>query len=368
MVLFIVFGCSMILGAPIAAWVTQHSQLRQVPLVIGLLAALAGTLLFMLAKATYMLVLARCLQGVSAGVVYTTVLALLVESVDRDEVGSWIGFALSGVNLGVLLAPAFSGVIYEKAGYYPVFAICLAIIAFDLIVALLLIDKKRAQKCLLAQHTSNGWKHSGIEENGSDDSGYRIPATAGGKRNDDRPYSNSEDDERLPLLVNGSSTAEKSQRWFSTTRALLSSPQILAALYSSFVHSTLHTSFDAVLPRFVQQTFHWNSSGAGLVFLTLTVPAVMSPLYGFLSDRYGRRRVALGGFALAGPSLALLGLVQTEEAAHKFLLCIFLVLIGTFEHGLPEMILSDMIRRDWNQLISHLLGDRHVLCGGTTGG
>lgn len=335
--LFIVFGSSMVLGAPVAGWITQHSPLRQVPLVIGLMAALAATMLFMLATATYILVIARCLQGVSAGVVYTTVLALLVESVERDEIGSWIGFALSGVNLGVLVAPVLAGILYEKAGYYAVFAVCLAIIAIDLIAALLLIDKKRARKCLPnRQQAGDGSKHGNsnptrpvIEESdGSQDSGRRIATNPDGDdRNDGlTAYPSSQVDEASPLLKNSSGKDKK--KWFPTTRALLASPQILAALYSTFVHSTLHTSFDAVLPRFVQSTFHWNSSGAGLIFLTLTVPALMTPLFGLLSDRYGRRIVALGGFALTIPSLALLGLVQNADLPKKVLLCVFLVLVG----------------------------------------
>ncbi|KAL9599269.1 MAG: hypothetical protein Q9219_003971 [cf. Caloplaca sp. 3 TL-2023] len=278
-ILFVVFGCCMVLGAPVAGWVTQHSSLRQVPLISGLTAALAATLLFMLAKATWLLVIARCLQGISAGVVYTTVLALLVETVERNEVGSWIGFALSGVNLGVLVAPVIAGILYEKAGYYAVFAICLAIIALDLLLAILLVDKKRARK----------WSADGPEQGSANSAGPTIPN--GSHRNDSSPaYPSAQDGEDSPLLSNDARKAKASPRkWFPITRALLASPQILAALYTTFIHAMLHTSFDAVLPRFVQRTFHWSPSGAGLIFLTLTVPSLMSPLFGFLSDRYGRR-------------------------------------------------------------------------------
>lgn len=358
-VLFVVFGSSMVLGAPVAGWVTQHSPMRQVPLVVGLMAALAATLLFMFATATSILVVARCLQGISAGVVYTTVLALLVESVERDEVGSWIGFALSGVNLGVLAAPALAGVIYEKAGYHAVFIICLAIIVFDLIAALLMIDKRRARKwSTVSQQADDGSKHG--------NSNSTIPN--GDNRNETNPSQHA--DEVSPLLQDGSGkTKESPKRWFAKTRALLASPQILAALYSTFVHSTLHTAFDAVLPRFVQRTFHWSSSGAGLTFLTLTIPSLMSPLFGLLSDRYGRRIVALAGFALTVPSLALLGLVHNAELSNKVILCVFLVLIGTtpsfleYCHRLRGACSNAFDRRDWDQLIPDVLSHRHVLCG-----
>ncbi|KAL8994467.1 MAG: hypothetical protein Q9169_005576 [Polycauliona sp. 2 TL-2023] len=354
-ILFVVFGVSMVLGAPIAGWVTQHSSLRQIPLVAGLTAALAATLLFMLANATYLLVIARCLQGVSAGVVYTTVLALLVESVERDEVGSWVGFALSGVNLGVLAAPAIAGVLYEKAGYYAVFAVCLVIIVVDLLAALLLIDKKRAQQWSThGQQLGGDSKHGKSDsvrpciENtaGSQESGVLARTTLeGGNQNGTATgYANPRVDETSSLLQNGSSKIKTSppQKWFPTTRALLASPQILAALYGSFVHSTLHTSFDAVLPRFVQRTFHWSPSGAGLAFLTLTVPSLMTPLYGFLGDRYGRRVVALCGFGLAIPSLALLGIVHNADISNIVLLCLFLVLVGMGINLFLTSLVADM--------------------------
>ncbi|KAL8828561.1 MAG: hypothetical protein Q9191_002514, partial [Dirinaria sp. TL-2023a] len=335
-ILFVVFGCFMVLGAPVAGWVTQHSPLRQVPLVVGLMAALAATLLFMLAKATYILVIARCLQGISAGVVYTTVLALLVESVERDEVGSWIGFALSGVNLGVLVAPVLAGVIYQKAGYYAVFSICLAIIAIDLIAAVLLIDKRRARQWSSdSQKAGNGSKHG----NGNP----TAPNVEESRNGRTTAHHNTQHDEVSPLLGNGFSKAKvPAKRWFPTTRALLASPQIMAALYSTFVHSTLHTSFDAVLPRFVQRTFHWDTSGAGLIFLTLTVPSLMTPLFGILSDRYGRRLVALLGFTLAVPNLALLGIVKNADLVRKVLLCVFLVLIGMGINLFLTSLVSDM--------------------------
>jgi MFS family permease len=368
-ILFVVFGSSMVLGAPIAGWITKHSPLRQVPLVIGLTAALAATLLFMLAKATYILVLARCLQGISAGVVYTTVLALLVESVERDEIGSWIGFALSGVNFGVLVAPVLAGIVYEKAGYYAVFIICLAIITVDLIAALLLIDKKRAQKWSIdSQQAEDGSKYNSSNPTGPIGEESATP-DSDNRKDPVRACPSPPFDEASPLLASSSSKAKPSpKRWFPTTRSLLASPQILAALYSTLVHSVLHTSFDAVLPRFVQRTFHWSSSGAGLIFLTLTVPSLMTPIFGFLSDRYGRRIVALSGFALAVPCLALLGLVHNADFSQKVLLCVFLVLIGispSFKnrHRLRWQFSDAFDRRDGNQLVPDFLSHRHVICG-----
>ena len=37
-----------------------------------------------------------------------------------------------------------------------------------------------------------------------------------------------------------------------------------------------------VVPLFVEQTFGWNSTGAGLIFLTIFIPSFLSPFIGRL--------------------------------------------------------------------------------------
>jgi len=110
--------------------------------------------------------------------------------------------------------------------------------------------------------------------------------------------------------------------------ALLASPAIRASVYGGFVHTSLIASFDAVLPIAVHDKFHWTSSGAGLIFLALTIPSFFGPLFGALSDRYGARIVTLVGFGLASPCLALLGLIRNNTVKDIILFTLLLVLIG----------------------------------------
>ncbi|KAL8628779.1 hypothetical protein Q9189_005507 [Teloschistes chrysophthalmus] len=332
--LCIAYGGSMLLGAPLARLITHNSTVRQVPLLVGLLSAAGGTLLFMFATRVWLLVVARCLQGISEGAIVTTVLALVVETVERNEVGSWVGFVLSGLNFGILVGPVLAGVIYEKAGYYAVFATCLGILLFDIFLTLALIDRRRARSWVgggkivkndvgeqnrESDRSSGGEQESGIS-NGSNAKKQRLANGAKAK-----VHSNPHPNEVSPLLLDSTSQTEKSpKKWFAATRALLASPQILAALYGSFSDCVLTTSLDAVLPRFVQQTFHWTASEAGLIFLAVTLPSLVDPLFGTLCDRYGRRIVALGGFGLAAPSLALLGIVRNAGLSSKIGLVVFL--------------------------------------------
>ncbi|KAL9580689.1 MAG: hypothetical protein Q9203_006199 [Teloschistes exilis] len=336
----------MLLGAPIAGWITHNSTLRQVPLLMGLLSAAGGTFLFTFTTRVWLLVVARCLQGISEGAIVTTVLAFVVETVERDEVGSWVGFVLSGLNFGMLVGPAFSGVIYRKAGYYAVFAICLGILLFDTFLTLALIDRRRARSWAddgkkVGNHTRE--RNRGLDGNSDEESN----GTNCSKEKKQRRLRNGtkakvhfspQPDEASSMLPDSTSTSEKSpKRWFATTRALLASPQILAALCGSFSDCVLTTSLDAVLPRFVQQTFHWTPSGAGLIFLAVTLPSLVNPLFGALCDRYGRRIVALGGYGLAAPSLALLGIVRNAELSSKIGLVVFLFCLGDFSPSIANL-------------------------------
>lgn len=109
---------------------------------------------------------------------------------------------------------------------------------------------------------------------------------------------------------------------------LLGSRRILVAIFTCTIESALLTSFDALLPLFVRHTFGWNSTGAGLLFIALTVPAFISPLIGHYADSHGPRWLATAGFVICAPIFILLRLVHENTIGQKVLLCALLVIIG----------------------------------------
>lgn len=288
-------------------------------------------------------------QGFSASVIYTVGLALIADTVPAEEVGSWyatgtsliepsfsdlasrMGFVFSGMNGGALMAPFVAGAIYDHAGYYAIWGVVLGVIAFDFVLRLVMIEKTTARKWLKETQDkrlgpgSNGEEAPLLSEetDAENANGTTAPHQSASS------YGTSEVGERL----NGSIRTEtKHATWFRrhmpAMATLLTSPRILAAVYGCFTNNALTAAFDAVLALFVKRTFHWSSTGAGLIFLAITVPSSLGALIGYLSDRFGNRSVALFGFGLTVPSLALLGVVTENTIAHQAALVVLLVANG----------------------------------------
>lgn len=132
----------------IFGWFADHCSSRRVPLLVSLLTLAGATILLCLGKSAYMVFASRLLQGLSSAAVYAVGLALLVDTVGREEVGKWMGFALSSSSIGLVVSPVLGGLVYSQAGYYAVFGMILFIISFDILLRLAAIEKKTAAKWL----------------------------------------------------------------------------------------------------------------------------------------------------------------------------------------------------------------------------
>ncbi|KAK3613677.1 hypothetical protein LTR56_027741, partial [Elasticomyces elasticus] len=109
---------------------------------------------------------------------------------------------------------------------------------------------------------------------------------------------------------------------------LLRSSRLLSALWACLTQATLQTAFDATLPLFVKETFHWTPVGAGLVFLPLMCPCLLGPLIGHMTDKHGPKWYSTAGFVLACPALVLLRQVRHDNTGQKLLLCVLLTVAG----------------------------------------
>lgn len=314
-----VYGAALAIGSPIFGWFADKSTSRRAPLLLGLFALGGATGMLTAGSSLPVLITGRLLQGLSAAVVWTVGLALLSDTVEKENIGQAMGYIAAATSVGSLLGPLLGGVVYASAGYYAVFAMGFALIGLDIVLRFLLIEKRVALQWSTPAETSAESNSSNVGETATNEDEIR-PAT------DTTMPSGFIISEKTPTA----SQVSKPTRKLPPLITLLGVPRILVALFGCFVQAATLASFDSVLPLFVKKTFGWNSSGAGLIFICLVVPALLSPFVGIFSDKFGSRSITTIGLLGALPAWVLFRLVTHNSIGQKVLLGALLSLIGFF--------------------------------------
>ncbi len=310
--------------------------------------ALATTTLWA-ATNIYLVVASRVVQGFSYAVVFTVGLSLLVDTVDRTDIGQFLGYFSSSANAALLLSTFFGGVAYSALGYHAVFVILFALIIVDFSMRLALIEKKTSQKWeRLTQNNSYGaWEdHQAPAQHSKpplrqQDHNESISSLSISSASDH--HSDTVSENRVLLGETPISKARVSQKL--PVLLLLKSPRFLAATYGIFLNYSILASFDSVLPIFVETTFEYGSSGEGLMYLCIVLPTLTAPLVGILSDKYGARWFGATGLVLTTPLLILLRLVTRKSVEQVILLCALLTLISTCLSPISQALLVPEMRK-----------------------
>ncbi|KAF2656926.1 MFS general substrate transporter [Lophiostoma macrostomum CBS 122681] len=340
-VLIAIYGAALLAFSPVCGWLADHTASRRSPLLIGLLELLGSTVLLNVGYNISVIIVARILQGISAAVVWVVGLALLAGTVPQERLAEAMGYVSLGMSLGTLVAPLLGGVVFDRAGYDAVFGMAYTLVGFDIILRLLLVEKKVAVR----------WEPNAIAPS-------RTPTedantSMGGMKQFIESSLEQLDKEKSSLaptptdveeggLINDQDTASTSYQPPTTTMippsrlrdrlppllSLLYSRRLLSALLGSIVQAALLTSFDSVLTIRVAAVFHFSSTGAALLFLPIILPSFLGPLWGKLSDRMGGRYPASLGFLLATAPLVCLRFVNENTLKDKVTLCALLALIG----------------------------------------
>lgn len=134
------------ISCPVFGYIVDVAPTRRLPYVLGLIFLGASMGLLAAARSTAMFVIARLLQGGATAMVAVAGLALLTDSVPLDNLGQTIGYQGSAIALGFLIGPLLGGIIYDTAGYQAVFGMAFALVGVDLLMRVLIVEKKVAAK------------------------------------------------------------------------------------------------------------------------------------------------------------------------------------------------------------------------------
>lgn len=311
-------------------WLADHTS-RRLPFLIGLLALAASTAILMTASNIAMFIVGRICQGISAAVVWSVGLALLVDTVDQEETGQMLGTTGIAMGLGLLLSPLLGGIVFSRAGYYAVYGMCFGLLAVDIALRLVIIEKQAAAKWIKDDSHPEPTQQQKPEGTRPTDE-----ERADGSNTESSVHQVASHTHSIASTTGG--VAERSQAFL----VLLSSRRVLATLWAALAVSMLITAFDAVLPIFVTTTFHWDSLGAGLIFLPIAIPSFLEPIAGWLADRYGSRWLATGGFVCTVPLLVLLRFVTHKSTSQIAVLCVLLFFIGLVMNGIMTPVLAEL--------------------------
>jgi MFS family permease len=268
-ILLAVYSVGLLVGSPILGWAVDKSKTRRLPLLIGLVVLGGATIMLCIGTSIAILVVGRLLQGFSAAVVWTTGLALLVDTVGNDDVGQTMGIISMAYSIGILVGPLLGGVVYASSGYYAVFYMAFGLIALDIVLRFSFIEKKVAARWLVVDNTTTLGGMT-IAETGP--TSHELQLRDGAEEIEAQLQHNVEPVRpprpkmRLPPVV-----------------TLLGSRRLLAAFWGCLVVAALTTAFDSTLPLYVKRIFGWNSLGSGLLFLALLLPSIIGPVIGMTS-------------------------------------------------------------------------------------
>ncbi|EFE35680.1 MFS multidrug transporter, putative [Trichophyton benhamiae CBS 112371] len=278
-------------------YISDHSRQRKPAFFIGLISMAGAVALFIISTSPPVLVIARLLQGLAAGGVWVAGLALIANRISRERIGEAMGHTTLGMTWGGLLGP-FTGIIYDKFGYYASFAIPLSLLGLDVILRFAIIE-------------ANGYKAC------SGDSSETTPCLADNENNDEASLF--QPPSRLDSEAQQSKPAVARKRLPPMVQ-LLRNPKILVTLLEIAVAASILSAFEA--------RFGWGSAGAGLIFLSITVPSTAGILIGKLADKVGTRYFSPLAFLLAGPAVFLMRYVTGPSVLNVLLLVGLLAVAG----------------------------------------
>ncbi|KAJ5291057.1 hypothetical protein N7478_000308, partial [Penicillium angulare] len=327
-VLLAVYGATLLIGSPLFGYFADQSKLRRIPFILGLIALGTSTLLFTFARTFPALVIARGLQGLSAAAVWVVGLAIVADSVPSERVGAAMGQTTIGLTWGFVLGPMVGGYIYEHLGWYGTFTVPAALVVVDIALRFVMIEAPKnnqpdkAEQNLHSEHSPPGFNSYDT----FNDEGIHAPAysTSTSSRN--------QENEAAPLLhpspfpEHDQDPDRKVQR--ATIFHLLLSFRMPFALLATLTMATIFSSLETTLPLFTMQTFNWGSTGAGLIFLAVSIPTFGGVFIGDAIHRIGVRILGSTAFATGCISWILMRFVTTNSIEHIVLLIILLLFLG----------------------------------------
>lgn len=298
----------------------------------GLACLLGATILISFGRHVALLIIGRFLQGLAAAITWTSGLALLMDIFGKERYGEAMGYGQTSVSIGTISAPLLGGTVYAQGGFSAVSGMSIGVVSLAFILGCIMIEPKAADR--VPEITVNG---SSEHSNGAIDRtrSREEQSIKSSSISNGSAVGDAQADEETALL---GVTLHKRSASRPAYHILLSNGRILAAMCGIFTYAFVIISFEGLIPLFVKETFHWDSTHTALIFLSWIIPGLLAPIAGMASDRLGSRWIASGGFLFAVAPLILMRLVTHDSMGQKALLSSLLTLVGELCSSFPTSL------------------------------
>jgi MFS transporter, DHA1 family, solute carrier family 18 (vesicular amine transporter), member 1/2 len=224
---------------------------RKPPMVGGLVALAAASTIFAFAASLPWLFAARLVQGASDAVTWVVGFALIADLYSQEERGRVMGLVMSGTNFAFMFGPTLGGWLYEAGGIR---------LPFLFVAALAIVGAIAFM-----------W--------------FDLPPARAAR-------------ETVPVLT------------------VLRVPAVAACAAAVVAASATICMLEPVLPLYLSATLGLGPARIGLLFgIGAVASTVMHPVYGWLVNRAGSRRMTMIGLVLVACLLPLLSLASSYRSA-----------------------------------------------------
>lgn len=323
-----------------AALIDKYSSRTLYLMALGVF--LVGTVIGALAHSFPLLLLARIVQGASAGMIMPLIQTLMMTLYAPEQRGRAMGLVGLVVALAPAMGPSLSGWIVDQFSWRFLFIILIPAISLVWLVSMKYMKNVTEQRANRLDKRSIvlstfGW--GGLLY------GFSIAGSAG--------WTSLEF-----ILATGVGLA--SLLWFFLRQMNLEQPLLNLAVFQSRQFSLTTTlsilvfvlliGTQTLIPLFVQNVLQLSALKAGLILLPGAVlMGLASPLAGTLFDRFGIRGLSIGGFTLLVLAMFLLSRLSPNTPPGWIILMSSLHMLGV------TTLLMPLITAGINSLPSHLI-------------
>lgn len=290
--LLFAYSAGVVISTPPLASYSERFKNRQIPLILSLTALTLSQLLLMLAQRYWVMCVARFIEGISSSGVLAVGLALICDSTPKKRVGQQIGIAMAGLSIGLLVGPPVAGTLDAKFGYRSPFYFGMAFSTFDLLVRLLVIERKDAIKWGVDPAADpDEVKERSLANDSRALSVHKTSQSVGSSN----PFVFRES-KKSEIDVGVAPVDETPQHSITPLDVLfkiLTSARAMVCVFSTFVYGFMYSGQETVLVVHLARVYGLGAYESGLAFVAAVIPTLISmPLGGYFSDNKGAEWVA----------------------------------------------------------------------------